>query len=200
MFTIRVAVASFPASSDTVYTTSYSPTVEVSTSPETSIASDTSPSTLSSAVAPGSSYVEPTSNSIGLSPFKEITGATVSSGSGSSPLPSASTTFTTLVAVPSFPAASDTTYLILYSPIVQVSTSPVTSISSDTSPSTLSSAVAPGSSYVEPTSNSIGLSPFKEITGATVSSGSGSSPLPSASTTFTTLVAVASFPAASDTT
>src|SRR5699024_184512 len=63
---------------------SYSPTVEVSTSPETSIASDTSPSTSSSAVAPGSSYVEPTSNSIGLSPFKEITGAIVSSDSSSS--------------------------------------------------------------------------------------------------------------------
>src|SRR5699024_10753211 len=70
--------------SETLYTTSYFPTVEVSTSPETSIASDTSPSTSSSAVAPGSSYVSPTSNSIGLSPFKEITGATVSSGSGSS--------------------------------------------------------------------------------------------------------------------
>src|SRR5699024_8882948 len=106
--TILVSVASFPDSSDTVYTTSYSPTVEVSTSPETSIASDTSPSTSSSAVAPGSSYVEPTSNSIGLSPFKEITGATVSSGSGSSPLPSASTTLTILVSVASFPAASDT--------------------------------------------------------------------------------------------
>src|SRR5699024_4313410 len=197
MFTIRVAVASFPASSDTVYTTSYSPTVEVSTSPETSIASDTSPSTLSSAVAPGSSYVEPTSNSIGLSPFKEITGATVSSGSGSSPLPSASTTFTTLVAVASFPAASDTTYLTLYSPTVLVSTSPVISISSVTSPSTLSSAVAPGSSYVEPTSNSIGLSPFNVKIGASVSS--SPSPLPSASTTLTVLVSVASFPAASET-
>src|SRR5690625_4224766 len=194
MFTIRVAVASFPASSDTVYTTSYSPTVEVSTSPETSIASDTSPSTLSSAVAPGSSYVEPTSNSIGLSPFKEITGATVSSGSGSSPLPSASTT---LFAVASFPAASDTTYLISYSPIVLVSTSPVISISSVTSPSTLSSAVAPGSSYVEPTSNSIGLSPFNVKIGASVSS--SPSPLPSASTTLTVLVSVASFPAASET-
>src|SRR5690625_7167808 len=118
MFTIRVAVASFPASSDTVYTTSYSPTVEVSTSPETSIASDTSPSTLSSAVAPGSSYVEPTSNSIGFSPFKEITGTTISYCSGASPLSSASTTFTTLVAVVLFSAASDTTYLISYSPFV----------------------------------------------------------------------------------
>src|SRR5699024_4088415 len=197
MFTIRVAVASFPASSDTVYTTSYSPTVEVSTSPETSIASDTSPSTLSSAVAPGSSYVEPTSNSIGLSPFKEITGATVSSGSGSSPLPSASSTLIFLFAVASFPASSDTIYLTSYSPIVLVSTSPVTSISSVTSPSTLSSAVAPGSSYVEPTSNSIGLSPFNVKIGASVSS--SPSPLPSASTTLTVLVSVASFPAASAT-
>src|SRR5699024_8617647 len=177
--------------------TSYSPTVEVSTSPETSIASDTSPSTLSSAVAPGSSYVEPTSNSIGLSPFKEITGATLSSCSVSSSLPSPSTTFTTLFPVSSFPSAPSTSSLISYSPTVLVSSSPVISISSVTSPSTFSSAVAPGSSYVEPTSHSIGLSPFNVKIGASVSS--SPSPLPSASTTLTVLVSVASFPAASET-
>src|SRR5699024_10383146 len=76
-------VCTVTTSSHHALTISYSPTVEVSTSPETSIASDTSPSTSSSAVAPDSSYVEPTSNSIGLSPFKEITGAIVSSDSSS---------------------------------------------------------------------------------------------------------------------
>src|SRR5699024_8558110 len=156
-----------------------------------------SPSTLSSAVAPGSSYVEPTSNSIGLSPFNDITGATVSSSSSSFPFPSASLTFTTLVAFSSFPSASDNTILVSYSLVILVSTSPVISISSVTSPSTLSSAVAPGSSYVEPTSNSIGLSPFNVKIGASVSS--SPSPLPSASTTLTVLVSVASFPAASET-
>src|SRR5699024_6780135 len=46
--------------------------------------SDTSPSTSSTADAPGSSYVSPTSNSIGFSPFNVITGAVVSSCSCSS--------------------------------------------------------------------------------------------------------------------
>src|SRR5699024_9515026 len=58
--TVRVTVASFPASFNTVYVISYSPGSFVSTSPEISILSDTSPSTSSSAVAPGSSYVSPT--------------------------------------------------------------------------------------------------------------------------------------------
>src|SRR5699024_9683468 len=142
-------------------------------SPETSIASDTSPSTSSSAVAPGSSYVSPTSSSIGLSPFNVISGATVSSCP--SPFTSTSTRTLSLFAVHFFSLSPDTVHTTSYAPTVELSTSPVTSIASDTSPSTSSSAVAPGSSYVSPTSSSIGLSPFNVISGATVSSGSGSS-------------------------
>src|SRR5699024_1375772 len=135
----------------------YSPIVLVSTSPVISISSVTSLSTLSSAVAPGSSYVEPTSNSIVLSPFNVKIGASVSSSP--SPLPSVSTSCTVLVSVASFPAASESVYTTSYFPTIEVSTSPETSIASDTSPSTSSSAVATGSAYVSPTSNSIGLSP-----------------------------------------
>src|SRR5699024_12499864 len=91
-------IASFSSSTRPSYNPSYSPTVEVSTSPETSIASDTSPSTSSSAVAPGSSYVSPTSSSIGLSPFNVISGATVSSAPSS--FPAALTRLLSLFVVP----------------------------------------------------------------------------------------------------
>src|SRR5699024_10924627 len=81
--TVLVTVASFPAASVTVYTTSYSPGSSVFTSPDISISSVKSPSTSSSAVAPGSTYSSPTSNSIGLSPFRVISGGVVSSSAGS---------------------------------------------------------------------------------------------------------------------
>src|SRR5699024_6343352 len=159
-WTVLVSVAVLPAASETVYTTSYVPASSVFTSPEISMASVTSPSTSSSAVAPGSSYVSPTSNSIGFSPFRVISGATSSTTSGS-------TTWTVLVSVAVLPAASETVYTTSYVPASSVFTSPEISMPSVTSPSTSSSAVAPGSSYVSPTSNSIGFSPFRVISGAT---------------------------------
>ena len=63
---------------------------------------------------------------------------------------------------------------------MSASTAPVVVISTSSSPTSV--AVAPGSVNVLPTSIVIGLSPFRVITGAVVS------------TTFTTLVAVDVFP------
>ena len=70
-----------------------------STVPEVVIS--TLPSPTSVAVAPGSVKTLPTSIVIGLSPFRVITGAVVS------------TTFTTLVAVDVFPELSVAVYVIV---------------------------------------------------------------------------------------
>ena len=91
--------------------------VEVTvTSPDASVAD-----------APASVYVPPSSTVAGLSPFTLRTGAVVS------------TTFTVLVAVPTFPEASTAVYVSVYDPTVLVSTTPETVTSSPVS------AEAPGS-------------------------------------------------------
>src|SRR5690606_18424048 len=84
-------------------------------------------------------------------------------------LPNGSTTFTVRSTVVSFPTLSLTVYVTVYVPILLVSTSPEISILSVKSPSTLSLAVAPGSSYGSPCSTIIGLSPFNVMIGDSLS-------------------------------
>ena len=93
-----------------------------------------------------------------------------------------STTFTVLVAVPTFPEASVAVYVSVYVPTVLVSTEP--EVATLTSPEA-SDAVAPASVYEAPNSTVAGLSPVTVTTGAVVS------------TTFTVLVAVAVLPSRS---
>ena len=94
---------------------------------------------MSSAVAPASAYVEPTSTVSGVEPSKAITGIVLS------------TTITVRVAVSLFPEESVTAYVTVYVPRTLVSTGLNVTIEVVKSPSKLSVAVAPASAYVEPT-------------------------------------------------
>ena len=150
----------------------YSPTFDVFTVPE--IFTVTFPSTSSTAVAPGSTKLSPSSTIKGLAPLRIIAGAVVSFGI---------TTFTALSFVSLLPELSIAIYFNIYSPAFELSTIPVTSTL--ISPSALSLVSTPGSLKVAPCCNNIGFSPFNLIAGAVVS------------TTFTTLTASALFPALS---
>ena len=112
-----------------------------------------SPSTSSTAVAPGSVKVSPNRRIIVEEPVRVIVG-------GKSKL-----TTTVLVIEEELPAASETEYSIVYVPSVAVSTVPEDVIEEVKSPSTLSEAVAPGSVKVSPTSKLIVEEPTSEITG-----------------------------------
>ena len=98
-------------------------------------------------VAPASVYEAPNSTVAGLSPVTDMTGAVVS------------TTFTVLVVVPIFPQSSIAVYVSVYVPTALVLTDPLTETSSPVS------AVAPASKYTSPSSTTVGLLPFKVITG-----------------------------------
>ena len=94
-------------------------------------------------------------------PFSVITGAVVSTGV---------TTFTVLLtSIALFPAISRTLYNSVYVPATAVFTVPVTTMLLETSPSILSIAVAPASTYTSFTNISTGLSPFNAMIGAIVS-------------------------------
>ena len=110
------------------------PTVVRSTEPVTIILEVKSPSAPSVAVAPASSYTVPlgaTSKLNAASPIRVITGLTVS------------VTVTVLSLVALLPALSVAVYVRTYVPAVASSTDPV--VSTSTTPSTESSAVAPAS-------------------------------------------------------
>ena len=114
----------------------------MSSVPEVIIEEVMSPSILSVAVAPGSAKVSPTVRLMVEEPVKVIVGGVVS-GSG--------LTITVLVVETELPAASETEYLVVYVPSVDVSTVPEEVIKEVMSPSILSVAVAPGSAKVSPT-------------------------------------------------
>ena len=71
-----------------------------------------------------------------------------------------STTLTVLVVVPTLPQSSIAVYVSVYVPTALVLTDPLTETSSPVS------AVAPASTYTLPSSTTVGLLPFRLITGA----------------------------------
>ena len=138
----------------------YEPIVNGSTSFDVVVA-ETTPSTSSRAVAPASVYEPPTISVIGVPPVIVIAGEIISDDE-------AATTFTSLTAVALFNAASIAEYATVYVPIVNGSTL-FEVVVAVTTPSTLSSAVAPASVYVPPTTIVVGVPPVIVITGAILS-------------------------------
>jgi len=124
----------------TEYTIVYVPAIEESAVPEVVIEEVISPSILSVAVAPGSVKAVPNSIVIVASPINDITGAIVSS------------TVMVLVAEAELSEESKTVYTMVYVPSIEVSTVPEVVIEEVISPSSSSSAVAPGSVKVTPAS------------------------------------------------
>ena len=142
---------------------------------DTTITELKSPSTPSTAIAPGSTKEVPASHKMDASPLSVITGAVLS------------TTVTFRLTEDSFPAASFNENVTLYSPGIEISTLLKTVILELISPSTLSFPIAPTSSYSSPALISTSPSPNKVNSGAV------------RSTTATVLVLVAAlFPLASD--
>ena len=161
-----------PSLSFTLYITLYTPDTLVFT-PVASviILLVKSPSSLSYAVAPKSIYSVPLFTVTALFPTNVITGALFTPKSFCS-LSSGQlvVTITALYAIASFPLESSTLYTILNAPIKFPLTLFVTAILSVIFPSTLSVAVAPGSTYFVPFTIQYGFDPFSCIIGVTPSS------------------------------
>ena len=182
--TVRtISSAAFPAASVTLYFTWYVSALVVSTEFVTMIDDVISPSLLSDAVAPSSTYEEFNTTVTCAAPFNAISGLVVS-GTGI-------TITVRIISSAAFPAASVTLYFTWYVSALVVSTVVVTLIDDVISPSLVSDAVAPSSTYEVFITTVTGrqcVAPFNVITGFVVSGNS---------TTTVRTTSVAAFPAAS---